>query len=149
MGIVVVLHNVGSVQRLLDAAKAVFAFNDVELLVVSKPYGAAAQMGVPEAQKMAFKRGKSFMVLPDLGDAVELLRPDKIYTVSWDYGKPAGTLKTRGRIMVIIGATDPGLTRKEALMGEPVYPVSSPAPLGPVAEAAIMLLLLTSRHASS
>ena len=138
-GITLVIHNVGSVQRLLDTVKAAVAFDNVRLIVVSKPYGAAAQAGVPEAQKIIFKRGRGFMVLPDLGDVVELLHPDKIYTVSWDHGRRVNSINVEGDTMIIVGATDPGLTRQEAMIGEPIYPAGPSAPMGPVAEAALIL----------
>ncbi len=145
MDLVLVVHNVGSVQRLVDSARAAFAFDDVKMLVVTRPYGAAAQAGVPEAQKMAFKRNRGFMVLPELSDAVELLKPDRIYTVSWEHGRRVKTLEPgSGVTMVVVGATDPGLTKQETGVGEAVYPEWVSAPMGPVAEAAVVLMLLHS-----
>jgi SpoU rRNA methylase family enzyme len=144
MSLTLVVHNVGSMQRLVDTVKAAFAFEEVKLVVVTRPYGAAAQAGVPEAQKISFKRGRGFMVLPDLSDALELLRPSKIYTLSWEHGRPVDSLEPGGTdTMVVVGATDPGLTKQEALLGEPVYPAGVSAPLGPVAEAALAVYMLS------
>lgn len=139
-GIIVVAHNAGSVQRLVDVARVAYAFDAVKLLVATKPYGAAAQTGVPEVQKMALKRGRGFMVLPSIEDAVELLGPSRVYTVSWDYGEKIGLggLDVDGA-MIVLGLTDPGLTKREAGLGTPVYPRGVSASLGPAAELALLL----------
>ncbi len=138
--IIVVAHNAGSVQRLVDVARVAYAFDTVKLLVATKPYGVAAQTGVPEVQKMAFKRGKGFMVLPSIEDAVELLGPGRVYTVSWDYGEriDPGSLDVDDA-MIVLGLTDPGLSKQETGLGTPVYPEKVSAPLGPAAELALLL----------
>ncbi len=138
--IIIVAHNAGSVQRLIDVARVAYAFDEVKLLVATKPYGAAAQSGVPEVQKMALKRGKGFMVLPGIEDAAELLKPQRIYTVSWDYGERVepGSIELNDA-MIIVGLTDPGLSKQEAGIGTPIYPSGTSTPVGPAAELALLL----------
>ncbi|BBG24441.1 RecB-family nuclease [Sulfuracidifex tepidarius] len=79
----VCIHNVASVQKLIDFAKAVYAFSPpISGLVMSKVGGTAAQAGIPEVMKISYKQGKTVMVLPDLKDVIELIKPDKILLIS-------------------------------------------------------------------
>ena len=49
MPLFIVLHNVHSVQRIVDMVKVVKAFkNIISMLIITKAIGAAAQSGVPE-----------------------------------------------------------------------------------------------------
>jgi len=47
--------------------------------VVIKPYGAAAQVGVPEAYKISYKLGKPLVILPEIRDLVDVLACNYIY----------------------------------------------------------------------
>ncbi|RLG79528.1 MAG: recombinase RecB [Thermoprotei archaeon] len=71
-----VLYSPSSVQRVLDFIRSVYVFPDVTPVIV-KPVGAAAQIGVPEAHKYAYKRGKPLIILPELQDVKEVLKVGK------------------------------------------------------------------------
>jgi SpoU rRNA methylase family enzyme len=143
--IIPVLHNVRSVQRVVDMARVAYAL-DYDKLVVTKAYGGAAQSGVPEAMRLALREGRSLIVLPDLSDAVELLKPDRILIVSRDYAEeyisPARIPKLEGRVMIAFSGSDPDFTIEEVKLGTPVYIEKALGRLGPVAEASIILYLL-------
>jgi len=117
-GLMLIVHNVGSAQRLVDLVKAAYSINKVSLVIITRPYGAAAQSGIPDANRIAFRRGKGFIVLPELRDAIELIKPNLVYTVSWDYGERVvpSKLNVVDGTAVVVGATEPGLTREEALL---------------------------------
>ncbi len=79
--VIPVIHNPASVQKLLDAVRVSLGFG-VRTIVVTKAVGTAAQQGIPEAFRLVLKSGVALVVLPDIKDAVELLRPDNIYFLS-------------------------------------------------------------------
>ncbi len=75
-----VLYGPTSVQRIMDFIKTVYAFEDT-IPVIVKPIGAAAQIGVPEAYKFAYRIGKSLLILPELTDLHEIVGVEKIYYI--------------------------------------------------------------------
>ncbi len=143
--IVPVIHNVSSVQRLVDMARLVYGL-DLGLLVASKVYGAAAQSGVPEVMRLAFKGGKSFLVLPDISDALELLKPDVTLIVTLDYAEelldPFNPPVYNGRVIVVFNGGEPDFTVSEARLGKPIYIRGVSRRLGAIAEASIILYSL-------
>ena len=66
-----------SPQRLVDLAKLAYSINIVKGFIVIKPTGIAAQAGVPEAFRIAYKLGKNFLVLTHIGELKELLGIDR------------------------------------------------------------------------
>ena len=140
MKVFLVAHAPTSVQRLEDLAKLAFGFGElVKGLIVTKPSGAAAQIAVPEVSKNAYKLNKVFLVLPDLDDALELFKPDKVYTVSRDFGKRVNSLERGELVFLVVGASEPGLSKLEASKGEAVYPEGVEGEIGPIGAAALLL----------
>ncbi len=80
---IIAYHNIHSQIKLEEFAKTVFAY-DINLFVVSKATGVAAQGGIPYVSKLAFERKKKVLIVKDIFDAVELLKPRKIYLVTDD-----------------------------------------------------------------
>ena len=143
--VIPVMHDVSSAQRLVDAARTVYGLG-FRVFVATRVYGAAAQNGVPEAMRLALRLGRSFVVLPELRDAVELFAPETVLVVSRDYGEPVsldglGRL-ARGRTMVVVGGGEPGISKGDAAAGKPVYFEGVEARLSPVAELALVLYAL-------
>jgi len=149
-GIIVVLYDVSSAQRLIDTAKTVFGLGFGHLVVV-KAYGAAASSGIGEANRIALKLGKSIAILPTLKDFFEIYNPDKIIVITRDYGEPlelddiAAKICTATRPAIIFGGIDPAPGKEAAAAGEPVYIANTVTRLGPVAEAAIVLRAVQQR----
>ncbi|UXD21841.1 exonuclease [Ignicoccus pacificus DSM 13166] len=140
MEVYLVAHAPTSVQRLEDFAKLAFNFGDpVKGLIVTKPSGVAAQVGLADVSKLAYKLDKKLIILPDIDDAIELLKPDEIYTVSHDFGERVEKLEVKGRALIIVGLTDPGLSKLEAQKGKAIYPSSPSGDIGPIASVAILL----------
>ncbi len=145
MEIIPVLHNVSSVQRLVDSVKTAYSLG-AKTFVVTKAYGGAAQSGVAEAMRISLKLNKQFIVLPDLDDVVELLHPDRILLLTYDYSKDTIDLENmkelNGRILVVVSGSDPEFSSSELKLGEPVYFKDSPGKIGPIGELALILYTL-------
>ncbi|MCE4628340.1 MAG: RecB-family nuclease [Desulfurococcales archaeon] len=140
--LVPVLHNVSSVQRVVDAARIAYSLG-YETLVITKPYGGAAQSGVPEAMRIALRQGKRLVVLPDLGDAVELLRPDDVILVTRDYAEesldPLSPPPLKGLTLLVVSGGEPEFSAQEARLGRRVYLEGAPGKIGATGELSIIL----------
>jgi len=143
-GVIVVLHDVSSAQRLIDTARLVYGLGH-KLFVASKVYGAAATSGVPEVHRMALRMGRSFAVLPSARDVVDALKPSKVIIVSYDYGEPMTAVEIASKLLeaerpaLILGGIDAAPSKDVAAMGEAVYIRGVETRLGPIAEASILL----------
>ncbi|MDT7863894.1 MAG: RecB-family nuclease, partial [Vulcanisaeta sp.] len=89
----------------------------VRTIVVTKAVGSAAQQGIPEAFRLVMRVGASLIVLPDIRDAVELLKPDHIYFLSTK-GEIMGDLN--GRVLLIVQASDQQFMPSELNLGRQV-----------------------------
>jgi SpoU rRNA methylase family enzyme len=100
-----------------------------DLVVVSKETSSAAQSGVPEIEKMAFKEGRRVLYVPDIADAVELLSPDVNYMfvpkrlseTPIDYGEVARLLDEGKKVMLSFSGGTVAFALKELEFGKPVY----------------------------
>jgi len=140
--IIPVIHNVSSVQRLVDMARLAYSLG-LDLLVATKVYGAAAQHGIPEAMRLAFKQGRGLLVLPDLEDAIELLSPTEVILVSLEHANeefdPLNPPVKNGKILVVFNGGEPDFTPQEIRLGKPLYIREVESRLGPIAEASVVL----------
>jgi len=126
--ILVTLHNVHSVQKVIEMAKICFGLG-FNTLIISKAIGTAAQSGIPEAQRIALKMGKRLIIVPDLQDAIELFKPNKTYLFApYPYGKEKFNpneiiekAKKNSLIMLVYGGLEPGLSSRELSLGKSVY----------------------------
>ncbi|WP_069806389.1 RecB-family nuclease [Vulcanisaeta thermophila] len=114
--VIAVIHNPSSVGKLLDSVRVALGFG-LRNIVITKATGSAAQQGVPEAFKLAIKSGATLMVLPDLRDAVELLRPVATYLLS-TRGEPLDSVS--GRSLLVMNASDQPFTPSELNLGRQV-----------------------------
>lgn len=143
MNFVIGLHNVTSSQRLIDFARVVFNF-DIKYLVITKASGTAAQVGIPEISKLAFKNNRSIIILPDLKDAVELLKPKETFLVSYNQGKefPNDILKDINKdesYYFVFSGIESGFTKLEQSLGTTVKISNISSDIGPAAMASIFL----------
>ncbi|MEM0001062.1 MAG: RecB-family nuclease [Desulfurococcaceae archaeon] len=112
----IVLYSPSSVQKLLDFLKTVYAVNR-PVPVIVKPFGAAAQIGIPEAHKVAYRLGKPLIVLPELADLSYVLRCDAFYYLTED-GKEVDFSQLVGealnkRVALVMGSGDREPSGKE------------------------------------
>ncbi|MEM2005303.1 MAG: RecB-family nuclease [Zestosphaera sp.] len=151
--LVVVLNNISSPQRLTDVAKLVYGLSGLKAgLVVTRVSGMAAQSGVPEVSKYAFRRGRPFLVLPSLQDALDMLRPDRVLVlakteVSKDVGEVVSRLE--GRVAVLVNGSDSPPTKAELALGEHVTVAGFDESLPPQAALAVVLYLIASKRAEN
>ena len=152
MGVKVVplLHNVSSPQRVVEVARAAYSLG-YDIFAVSKPTGAAAQSGVPEAQRIALKEGKTLVVLPSVESAAELLGAGTIvFVVPRKFAdKPLEevikSIAGKGveqKILLVFGGAEPGLSAREMEAGERAYISGVENDVGPTALAVIALYVV-------
>ncbi len=145
MKFVIALYSVSSVQRLLDFIKTVYAFNDATPVII-KPIGAAAQIGVPEAHKLAYKLGKPLIVLPEIQDLVEIVKVEKLYLLT-----PRGrsinieelsNVSGDSSIAIVVNGGDTDFTRQELQYGEGIWVKEVPTNLPPQSIVALLLYII-------
>ncbi len=112
---IVVYHNVHSQIKLEEFARTVFAY-DVDLFVVSKATGVAAQGGIPYVSRLAFEKNKKVLIVKDIFDAVELLKPKKIYLVTDDVEKEINFKDIDSSTMIVFFGSYP--VDRERELGE-------------------------------
>ncbi len=141
----IVVSDISSVQRLLDAVKTAFSFG-VKTFIAAKVYGAAAANGVPEAMKLAIRMQKNFIVLNSAREAVELFEPEKVLVFSFNDGTKlsmkdlSSKLKNHRKLMLIFSGSDVDPEPRVLSLGEPVYFAEVPSKLPTTAEIALALL---------
>lgn len=142
--VIPVLHNVFSVEIVKQFAKICYGLG-FKTVVVSKPSGAAAQAGIPEAQKLALKKGKVLVVLGGIEDVIELFKPlltifitpKKYAKDQFDAERIVSELEN-GPVAIIFGGSEPGVSAKEMELGVPMH-INVEDDLGPLGFASITL----------
>lgn len=147
--VIPVLHNVHSVEIVKQFAKVCYGLG-FRIVVISKPSGAAAQAGVPEAQRLALKKGKVLIVLSGVEDVVDVFKPSMIaMIVPKKYGKEEFSIKRvmseveRAPVVIVFGGSEPGLSARELEMGVPMH-INIEDDLGPLGFASIVLHSISS-----
>ncbi len=138
----IVLYAPTSVQRLLDFQKTVYCFNK-HVPVIIKPVGAAAQIGVPEAHKLAYKMNKPLIILPEINDLFNVLNVSKVYYLSRN-GRETSIedigIDDKTAIVIVGGEQEPG---KKELEGVDIIRIKEiPGELPPIALISILLFML-------
>ncbi|MDI9619831.1 MAG: RecB-family nuclease [Candidatus Nezhaarchaeota archaeon] len=142
--VIPVIHNVFSVEVVKQFAKLSYGLG-FNTIVISKPTGAAAQAGVPEAQRLALKRGRALVVLGGIEDLMDLLKPSTLLMVTarkyareeFDAKKLLNELE-KGSAAIVFGGSEPGLSAREIEAGLPVH-IGIDEDLGPLGFAAVVL----------
>ncbi len=123
----IVLHNIYSSVKLVEAVDVFLEFPEVDIFVVSKAVSSAAQSGVPEAEKKAYLRGKKVLYVPDLKDVIEILNLSKLYLIvprrlANDMFNPMEIKNEidKNRIGIAFTGGDTAFTSNELSLGIPV-----------------------------
>lgn len=146
--IYVVLHSVHAISKVLETAQVVYGLG-YSNFIISKAEGSAAQTGVPDANRFALKMGKTFMVLPDLPDVIELLDVEKpLLVVSPKLTKDKVNfsilnqqVESGKRVVIVISGSNSSFSRKEMDLGQCVS-LNSEIDIGPAGTAAVILYRL-------
>lgn len=133
----IALYGPTSVQRIIDFLKTVYALGGATPVII-KPVGAAAQIGVPEAHKIAYKLGKPLIVLPEITDLKELFNPAKIYYIT-GHGKEVELGKELLEAAIIIRGGEQEPSKKELVDVELVKIKDVPVEISPIALTGILL----------
>jgi SpoU rRNA methylase family enzyme len=147
--IYVVLHNVHSASKTIETAQVVYGLGFPNY-VVSKAEGSAAQSGVPDANRLALKMKRNFMVLPDLRDVLEVLSIDSPLLVASprlvkeriDLTQLQEQAKSGERIAIILSGSNSSFSRKEMDLGN-CKSLEADVDIGPAGSAAIILYALS------
>lgn len=149
----VVLHGAHGVEIVRQMAKLAYGLGS-GLFILSKPTSAAAQLAVPEVSKLAFKKGKVLLVVPDIADVIELLSPVKSLFFAegmrgemFDEDDVIESLKT-GYVALFFSAAEPGFSSKEAERGR-IVGFKFHDEIGCIAMAAIALFRIWSKLIST
>ncbi len=121
----VILNNVSSPQRLMDTAKVVFSVKGgikPAGFVVCRASGMAAQTGVPEVARLAYKLGESFLILPSLNDAIEVINPTKVLLLVNEGGRELKEvikeLSKDDVVALVVSGSDNGFSKGELGLGQ-------------------------------
>ncbi len=136
---IVVMHNVNSSNRCTEFVRIAIGLG-YRTIVISQAQGSAAQKGIPNAQKLAYRAGVNFLFLNGLQDIVDLFSPEALVLVAPPpYGDKqldeefVESLKGK-KVAIVFGGSDPGLSRKDLDMGETVQlPVGDIGSIGTIA----------------
>ncbi len=118
--LIVLVHNIYSVTRLIEAVKLAYSFG-IEKFIVTRAIGAAAQEAYPEACKIALRLNRSILFLRDLQDVIETIKPEvAIGIVPPRYANNLFSEEEvvkkllEGKIVLLaFGGGEPGFTRKD------------------------------------
>jgi len=155
----IVLNNVTSPQRLVDTAKVVFGSSlsiKPSGFIVCRVSGMAAQAGIPEVAKLAYKLGERFLILPSLNDVIEVIKPTKVLLLTNEGGKDMheviNELGDEDVVAIVVSGSDNGFSRGELGLGELVsikYFKFLPPPSATAIALYLMENLLTKNSGSS
>ncbi|TFF86768.1 hypothetical protein EU519_00765 [Candidatus Thorarchaeota archaeon] len=144
----VVLHNIHSASKTIETAQVVYGLG-FQNYVVSKAEGSAAQSGVPDANKLAIKMRRNFMVLPDLPvvletldfDLVLLIPSPKLTKSRLDLNDLLEKAQSGKKIAVALSGSNSSFSRKEMDLGEN-HAIQAEVDIGPSGTAAVILYAL-------
>lgn len=141
----VVLHNIHSASKTIETAQVVYGLG-FQNYIVSKPEASAAQSGVPDANRLAIKMKRNFMVLPDLSVVLETLGFDLVLLVPspkltknrLDFKDLLERAQSGERIAVVLSGSTSSFSRKEMDLGENCS-LQTEVDIGPSGTAAVIL----------
>ena len=144
----IILHNVHSASKTVETAQVVYGLG-FSNFVISKAEGSAAQAGVPDANRLAMKMKKNFMVLPDIKDVLELLAIENPLLIAspvltkerLDLKQLSERTKSGERIAIFLSGSNSSFSRKEMDLGV-CRSLEARVDIGPSGTAAIILYAL-------
>ncbi|MEM4789592.1 MAG: RecB-family nuclease [Ignisphaera sp.] len=145
--IYLVAYAPSSPHRLQDLAKLAFSMNFITAFIVVKPVGVAAQLGVPEVFRLAYKLDRRFLVFPRLQDLKELINVDlMLFVVHFDEAPDLCEINITesGSIALIVQSGETPFIKEDIALGKSarLSEVDGYKSPNPVADAAIALVKL-------
>ncbi len=142
--VTLVLNNTSSPSRVIDFIR-IGAAMGVKEFAYTKVYGAAAQTGIPDAFKFAYKNGLSLIVMPTLEDFLETVEPDLLLLFTGkgeELSKVLNVNRDKKRVSLVFDGSDAGFDPVERKLGVQVYLEDVPGGLPVVAAASLALYVL-------
>ncbi|MCE4606347.1 MAG: RecB-family nuclease [Desulfurococcales archaeon] len=140
-----VLNNTSSPSRVMDFIK-IGSSMGVKEFAYTKVYGAAAQTGIPDAFKYAYKNGLSLVVMPTLEDFVETVKPGLTILLTGTGQELSDLLEkyqaSSSSIALVFDGSDAGFDPLERKFGAQAYLREVPGRLPVVAEVALSLYIV-------
>ncbi len=139
----VILYNVSSVHKVVEFVKTAYAFDNI-IPVIIKPIGAAAQIGIPEVNKLSYKLNKPLIILPELKDVIDVLGVKDNYMIT-SRGNEISIdeiFDVNGDVAITINGGDTDFTKQELEYGKAVTFKEIPLGLPSTALLAIILYKL-------
>ena len=122
MNLYLVGYAPSSPYRLIDLAKVAYSFNFVKGFIVIKPVGLAAQSGLPEVFKIAYKHNKPLFILSNLSELKDVLSIEKLIFLiqsckeAPDIEDLVKTLNAKS-LAIIVQAGETPLTKEDITLG--------------------------------
>ncbi len=122
-------------------------------ILFTKISSSAASIGIPEAQKTILKAGGNLLFFSEIADAIEIFKPISIYFLvpkkfancSVPYDSIVKELET-GKVLVIVGGSIPGLTRKDLDLGKGIFLEEISSDINPIAQTTLFLSGIMQTH---
>jgi len=122
----IIVHNVSSVQRLTDIARFILTYTkkqEVPILVLSRVSGSAAQTGLAEVSKLAYKLGRPILITEGLDDALQIIQPEKSFIVL-SQGEQVNNilkeLRENNKVALILPGSEAAFSKYEASLATPI-----------------------------
>ena len=131
----VAYHDVHSVAKLTEIFKIVKAFG-AKIFVISRPQGGAAQSGIPEVSARAFQEGMKILIVKDLPEAIEILKPSRVIILSKRAEKPFDPSEVDESTLIVVSGTEPDVSKFDSI-GELRY--IEPRELGDIGRITVAL----------
>lgn len=123
----VVIHNISSVQRIIDITKFIYLYtkpNEVSVLVLSKVSGSAAHTGLPEVSKIAYKLERQLLITNNIDEAINILKPEKVFIITSQIKSKtsASELVEEARktsVMLVLPGSESAFSKQDIALGKP------------------------------
>lgn len=133
--IYIALYSPSSVQKLLDFIKTIYITSNL-IPVIIKPFGAAAQVGVPEAYRVSYKMNKPLIILPEIRDLKQILGCNIVYYVVEEgveiYITKIFEEASSNKIALVVNSGEQEPSRKELEDTTPVWFKNTPQGFPPI-----------------
>lgn len=147
--IYLVAYAPSSPQRLHDLAKLAFSMSIISAFIAIRPVGIAAQAGVPEVFKLAYKLDKRFLIFPRLQDLKEIMNIEQVLLITHSDDIPdiCEVDLNKNSIALVVQAGETPFTKEDLSLGTPVRlsDIDSYRSPNAVADAAIALVKLRNK----
>jgi len=147
MRVYTAITGASSPQRVVDTVRSVIAsgWDEIKGFIVAKATGLAAQAGVPEATKLAYRAGIPLIFMPTLKDAVDVIKPDHVVLITqWEDAEPLNrkVFDDNSTVIIAVSGLDEDFPRQDLGLGKPFRIPGFRGRLGPAAEIALAIYLI-------